>query len=68
MRCASAEGRMESTPNRQAVSFEELAYSNMLTLNALVDLLADKGVLTKQEILERVKELQSQTQAKRKPH
>jgi len=59
---------MESTPNRQAVSFEELAYSNMLTLNALVDLLADKGVLTKQEILERVKELQSQTQAKRKPH
>jgi chromosome partitioning protein len=27
---------MDSTPNRQTVSFEELAYSNMLTLNALV--------------------------------
>jgi hypothetical protein len=31
MRCVSAEETRDSTPNRKAVSFEELAYSNMLT-------------------------------------
>lgn len=44
---------MDSTPNRQTVSFEELAYSNMLTLNALVELLAEKGLVSKREVLER---------------
>jgi hypothetical protein len=29
----------------------------MLTLNALVELLAEKGLLSKQEVLERVKRL-----------
>ena len=48
-------------PQRQTVNFEELAYSNMLTLNALVELLTEKGVLSKAEILERVKKLQSET-------
>jgi hypothetical protein len=52
--------------NRQTVSFEELAYSNMLTLNALVELLTEKGLLSKQEILQRVKQLQVQSQAKKK--
>jgi len=37
-----------------ALSFEELAYSNMLTLNTLVALLTEKGVLSKPEILERI--------------
>ena len=59
---------MASERNRQTVSFEELAYSNMLTLNALVELLAEKGVLSKQEVLERVKQLQVGTQSKKKPH
>jgi hypothetical protein len=53
--------------NRPTVTFEELAYSNMLTLNALVELLAEKGVVSKQEVLERVKQLQAQTQVKKKP-
>jgi len=43
---------MDSTPNRQTVSFEELAYSNMLTLNALVEILAEKGLIDKKSILE----------------
>ena len=30
------------------VSFEELAFSNMLTINALVELLTEKGFLTQQ--------------------
>jgi hypothetical protein len=38
----------------QTVSFEELAYSNMLTLNALVELLAEKGLLSKQEVVKRL--------------
>jgi hypothetical protein len=57
-----------SERNRQTVSLEELAYSNMLTLNALVELLAEKGLISKLEILERVKQLQAQTRLKMKPH
>jgi hypothetical protein len=59
---------MASTPNRQTVSFEELAYSNMLTLNALIELLDEKGLIGKKQILERVEQLQAQTQLRRKPH
>ena len=57
---------MKSEGNRQTVSFEELAYSNMLALNALVELLAEKGLLSKQEVLERVKQLQAQTQLRKR--
>jgi len=57
-----------SEGNRQTVSFEELAYSNMLTLNALVELLTEKGLLSKQEILERAKQLQTQIESKTRPH
>ena len=58
---------MDSTPDRQAGSFEELAYSNMLTLNALIELLDEKGLIGKKEILDRVKRLQAQTQLRKKP-
>ena len=58
---------MDATPDRQAVSFEELAYSNMLTLNALIELLDERGLIGKKEILERVKLLQAQTQLRKKP-
>jgi len=51
-----------STPNRQTVNLEELVCSNILTLNALVELLNEKALLSKEEVLERVKELQAQTQ------
>ena len=46
-------------PPRQTVTFEQLTYSNMLTLNALVELLTEKGVLSKPEILERIEKLQA---------
>ena len=52
---------LKEPPKRPTVTFEQLTYSNMLTLNALVELLAEKGVLSKPEILERVKKLQSET-------
>jgi hypothetical protein len=55
-----------SQSNRKTVSFEEMTYSNMLTVNALVELLNEKGILSKAEVLQRIKELQSQVQP-RKP-
>ena len=67
MHGVDAEETMDSTPDRQAVSFEELAYSNMLTLNALIELLDEKGLIGKEEILERVKRVQAQTQLRKKP-
>jgi len=52
---------MKQSTERPTVTFEQLTYSNMLTLNALVELLTEKGVLSKAEVLERVKKLQGET-------
>ena len=52
---------MKEPPKRPTVTYEQLSYSNMLTLNALVELLTEKGVLTKPEIMERIKKLQGET-------
>jgi hypothetical protein len=58
----SGKGAIVNEPTkRQTVTFEELSYSNMITLNALVELLTEKGLLTQAEILERTRKLQSQT-------
>ena len=43
---------------RDPVTTDQMAYFNMLTLNALVDLLDKKGTLNRAEVLQRVKELQ----------
>ncbi len=59
---------MAGERRRGTRNFQELAYSNMLTLNALVELLSEKGLLAKQEVSERVKKLQAETQARRKPN
>ena len=45
---------MKDQSKRPTGTFEQLSYSNMLTLNALVERLTEKGVLTKPEILERI--------------
>ena len=66
MRCASAEETMASTPDRQTVSFEDLAYSNMLTLNALIELLDERGIISKRDVLGRIKALQGSVQSSRK--
>jgi len=52
---------VERPTGKRSVTFEHLSYSNMLTLNALVELLTEKGVLTQAEVLERIKKLQSET-------
>jgi hypothetical protein len=51
---------MKNQASRQTVTFEQLSYSNM-TLNALVELVTEKEVLTRPEILARVEKLQSET-------
>ena len=55
---------MKDKPPRQTVTFEQLPYSNMLTLNAFVELLTEKGVLNKPEILERIEKLQGETKVR----
>lgn len=47
--------------DRKTVSFEELAYSNMMVVEALVELLTEKGVLTRVEIEERIRKLKKET-------
>jgi hypothetical protein len=48
---------------RPSISFEELAYSNMLIVQALVELLSEKGLLGNAEVMERVKKLRRETDA-----
>ena len=52
---------MANEKQRPTVTFEEIAYSNMLTLNALVELLNERGILKKQDVLDRIKELKART-------
>ena len=37
------------------VSYEEIAYSNMMSIEAIVSLLTRKGLITQQEILDELK-------------
>ena len=39
----------------QKVSYEEIAYSNMMSIEAIVSLLTSKGLITQQEILDELK-------------
>ena len=48
------------------VSVEELVVSNMLTLNALVELLDERGVLAKPDVLDRVKQLRAEMKSQAK--
>ncbi len=49
----------ERMDKREVVSFEELLISNMYEQEALVLLLEEKGILTRSEVLEKVKELRA---------
>jgi hypothetical protein len=43
----------------ELVSFKELLMSNEIYLEAIVQLLVDKGVFTKQELLGKIKQIQA---------
>ncbi len=53
----------EQMDKREVVSFEELLISSMYEQEALVLLLEEKGVLTRGEVLEKIKELRVAKQA-----
>lgn len=57
----------DRSTGRTTVSFEELVYSNSLMVEAVVEVLMDKGLVTRQELLERVKRIKEQTVLGRKP-
>ncbi len=40
---------------RKTITYEEIAYSNMMSIEALVSLLTRKGIITEQEILDEMK-------------
>ncbi len=46
---------------RISASIDELAIYNMLLVEAVVELLAEKGVLADQEVRDRVKKLRDET-------
>jgi hypothetical protein len=52
---------------RQTVSYEELSVSNMLQIQALIELLSEKGIVGQTEVLERVKRLRDEIRD-RKPN
>jgi len=45
---------MSEQSKRETVTAEQMAYSNMLTINALVELLDERGILPKKDVLERI--------------
>ena len=42
-------------------TIQEVAYYNMFLTEAILELLAEKGILTGEEVLERVKKLKSES-------
>ena len=50
------------------VSIEELVVSNMYSIEAVVMLLLDKGILTQEEIVDKIKEIKQHHSEKRQTH
>ncbi len=53
----------ERMDKRETVSLEELTLSNVYQLEALVLLLEEKGILTVDELIEKIKDLRTTKQA-----
>ena len=49
----------------QKVSYEEIAYSNMMSIEAIVSLLTRKGLITQQEILDELKAIRVRDERER---
>ena len=48
----------ERLSNQELVSFKELLMSNEIYMEALVRILVDKGVFTKEELIGKIKQVQ----------
>ncbi len=49
-------------PSKELTTWQEIAYSNMIEQQALLSLLLDKGIITKEEYIERVKLVHKEVQ------
>ena len=47
------------TDDRKQVSIQEIAVSNMISIEAMIRVLVRKGLITQQEILEEIKQVKS---------
>ena len=52
---------MDTKEGKVTASVEELAHYNMLLTEAIYELLADKGIVSKEEVVERVRKLKAET-------
>jgi hypothetical protein len=52
---------VDTKEGKVTASFEEIATYNMLLTEAIYELLADKGILSKEEVVERVQKLKAET-------
>ena len=52
--------------DRVTVQVEDVAFSNTVSIEALVELLDEKGIISKQEILERVKTLGQEARSRKR--
>ncbi len=50
---------------RETVTYKEIAYSNMMSIEAIVSLLTRKGLITEQEILDELKAIKMRDQKER---
>ncbi|PYU21891.1 MAG: hypothetical protein DMG32_19490 [Acidobacteria bacterium] len=52
---------MDAKEGKVKASVEEIATYNMLLTEAIYELLADKGILSKEEVVERIQKLKEET-------
>jgi hypothetical protein len=52
---------MDTKEGKVTASVEEIATYNMLLTEAIYELLADKGIISKEDVMERVRKLKSET-------
>ena len=53
-------------PQTKAFTWDEISYSNMIQHEALISLLLEKGVITKEEYLDRVRQITEELQDRKK--
>ena len=56
----------EKLDPKEKVSFKEILIANMMEIQAAVQLLIDKGIITEQEFYSKLKQVQVEYQSKRK--
>jgi len=52
---------VDTKEGKVTASVEEIAHYNMLLTEAIYELLADKGIVSKEEVLERIRKLKEET-------